>query len=143
VLAHNAGGNGKRACDDDSSGFYGNNTPSRVDNRWMSKYDPQGHYPIPQFLGGHDNQVLHSLSNSDHSAFHTMLNHALKTGGFDGLDGNSSTDRWVGYFTNNPDEQRRALDIVLRLSGEYDHISGTRFRESVKHNLRRGRIKWH
>jgi len=140
VLAHNVG-KGKKKCDDDNSEFYGNNRPSSVDNKWMARYDSKGHHSIPKFRGGHEKQVLHSLSNSDHDAFHSMLNHALKNGGFNGLDGYSSAESWGEYFSQNRGEQSRALGILRKVSAEFDRVSGTNLRQTIKHNIRRGKFK--
>ena len=111
-------------------------------NRWFQQPmgGPEGHHPLPRFLGGKGSQLLANLDPAVHADFHRLLRGELRHHGLPlgvGGRGGSAAD-WANYFVTNPGSQRSAFDAVLSASRQLDYLHGTSVTNSVWNNLLSG-----
>lgn len=86
----------------------------------------QRHHPVPLHMGGRWLQELAPLRTSLHTDLHRMLRTAFKEVGFPkvGGKGGSKAD-WVAHFEANPDSYSKALEILQRVTRDFDKTRGT------------------
>lgn len=86
-----------------------------------------GHHAWPKFMGGPSKQELARLYQSLHVDFHVNLEAALKQAGFLRVGGRGGgTANWAEYFRLNPAREEEALEILQRVTREFDTKNGTK-----------------
>ena len=85
------------------------------------------HHPIPKFMGGAANQDLVPLRQSLHRAFHQNLAAALRDDGtFPSVGGpKGSAADWAKHFETKDGSYEQAIEILRRVSGDFDDQFGT------------------
>jgi hypothetical protein len=53
-----------------------------------------------------------------------------------------SKQRWLQYFSKNPGEQRRALDVLIRVYKDFDQRNGTPLMKALRRTLRDKRFEF-
>ncbi len=98
---------------------------------------PQGHHPIPMYLGGNRNQPLASIPSGVHGALHRALDGALKDAGIPLNRGGrgGGYDAWARHFADNPGSQQKALDTVAGVTSQIDQAFGTNVSGVLNSNL--------
>lgn len=100
----------------------------------------QGHHSWPMFLGGPSKQDLARLYQSIHGMFHDDLAKALKEVGFPRVGGRGGgTANWAEYFRLNPARQEEALEILQRVTREFDRKNGTKISKYLDGSLAKGK----
>jgi hypothetical protein len=85
-----------------------------------------GHHAEPKFMGGAVDQELVPLQASLHRALHGALAKALGDEGFPPVGGiNGSAIKWAKHFELNPGSREEAMEILRRVSREFDQMYGT------------------
>jgi RHS repeat-associated protein len=98
-----------------------------------------GHHPYPKYLGGPRDQELAFIKKSLHMAFHGDLQAALKEAGLPLPMGGrtGSTQAWAQYFAANPGAERKALQVLIKVTKDFDKANGTKisaYLQSALHN---------
>jgi len=85
-----------------------------------------GHHPIPRFMGGAADQALADMAPPMHRAFHDALRTELRKAGFPPVGGTSgSAEVWLKMFKADPTKRQQAIDILKRVSRDFDVERGT------------------
>ena len=86
----------------------------------------QRHHPVPLHMGGHWLQELAPLRASLHNELHGMLRTALKEAGLPNVGGTQGSKAvWLRHFEANPDSYGKALEILQRVTRDFDRAKGT------------------
>lgn len=98
------------------------------------------HHVEPMFMGGRAEQKTYDLIAQFHRKFHSELQAALKEGGFPRVGGKGgSRDDWMEFFKANPEARDRAVEILRRVSRDFDIERGTSILPALEKELRLGR----
>lgn len=99
-----------------------------------------GHHSFPKFLGGAREQVLAPLHRSLHVDLHVALETALKQAGFPrvGGRGGGAAD-WAEYFRLNPGKADEALQILQKVTRDFDKFNGTKVSKYLDDTLAKGK----
>lgn len=98
-----------------------------------------GHHSWPKFLGGPSEQDLARLHRSLHVDFHVDLEAALKQAGFPRVGGRGGgTADWAEYFRLNPGKQDEAIEILQRVTRDFDKKNGTKISKYLDGTLAKG-----
>lgn len=99
-----------------------------------------GHHSWPKFMGGPSKQDLARLYESIHRMFHDDLARALKEAGFPRVGGRrGGTEDWTEYFRLNPGKQQEAIDILRRVTRDFDRKNGTTISKYLDDTLAKGK----
>jgi hypothetical protein len=84
------------------------------------------HHPHPKYMGGASKQELERLTDELHRKFHGMLSKAQRDAGFPPVGGiNGSKTMWAKHFKLHPESRDEAMEILRRVSREFDELYGT------------------
>ncbi len=101
-----------------------------------------GHHTWPKFMGGPSKQDLGRLYESIHRMFHDDLARALKEAGFPRVGGRrGGTEDWTEYFRLNPGKQKEAIDILRRVTRDFDRKNGTKISDYLDDTLAKGNTR--
>jgi len=99
-----------------------------------------GHHSWPKFMGGPSKQDLSRLYESIHGMFHDDLARALKEAGFPRVGGRGGgTADWTEYFRLNPGKQEEAINILRRVTRDFDRKNSTNISKYLDDTLARGK----
>ncbi|MBS0364089.1 MAG: hypothetical protein JSR98_22165 [Proteobacteria bacterium] len=86
----------------------------------------QGHHSVPKFLGGPADQELVDLAEGIHGKFHQALTSELRAAGSPPVGGKKgATEIWQEIFEQHPATRDRALEILRRVTRDFDIERGT------------------
>lgn len=84
------------------------------------------HHVNPKYMGGAADGERVDLVDELHRRFHSMLGKAHREAGFPPVGGKSGSGvRWGEHFELNPGSRDEALEILRRVSREFDDLYGT------------------
>lgn len=84
------------------------------------------HHPEPKYMGGPKNQELVRIEDELHRRFHNMLARAQREAGFPRVGGRGGSKAvWDDHFDRNPGSRDKAMEILRRISQEFDEAYGT------------------
>lgn len=84
------------------------------------------HHLDPKYMGGAANGERVDLEGRLHRAFHSMLGKAHREAGFPPVGGTSgSAEKWAEHYAGNPGRRDEAMEILRRVSREFDQAHGT------------------
>lgn len=85
-----------------------------------------GHHAYPKYMGGAADGEREDLVAELHRRFHGLLAKAHREAGFPPVGGKSgSTVEWLKHFELNPGSREEAMEILRRVSREFDETYGT------------------
>lgn len=100
----------------------------------------EGHHAWPKFMGGPTKQELADLYNSIHTMYHDELAAALKQARFPRIGGRGGgTKNWARYFEENPARQDEALEILRRVTRDFDKRNNTKISSYLDGALAKGK----
>jgi len=100
----------------------------------------EGHHAWPKFMGGPTKQELAGLYNSIHTMYHDELAAALKQARFPRIGGRGGgTKDWARYFEENPARQDEALEILRRVTRDFDKKNNTKISSYLDGALAKGK----
>lgn len=100
----------------------------------------EGHHGWPKFMGGPTKQKLADLYHNIHTMYHDELAAALKQAGFPRIGGRGGgTKDWARYFEENPAREREALDILRRVTRDFDKRNNTKISNYLDRALAKGK----
>lgn len=86
-----------------------------------------GHHTLPKFMGGPVKQRLFKIHRSLHDDLHAELAKAYKQVGFPKIGGRGGgAEVWKVEFARNPQRRTEAIDILRRVTREFDRKNGTK-----------------
>jgi RHS repeat-associated protein len=99
---------------------------------------PQGHHPLPKFVGGNQKQTLIYLNPDMHRSFHQVLDLILRYNGLlPGLGGPAgSTQAWSAFMKAAPGTQFMAFAAVLAAAKVIDNKCKLKGRDSLAYAVR-------
>lgn len=96
-----------------------------------------GHHVYPKFMGGRLTQKTYELIAQFHSKFHVNLQAALKGPGIPRVGGRGgSKDDWAEFFKMYPEARDKAVEILRRVSRDFDIEHGTLILPALEKELR-------
>lgn len=104
----------------------------------VAKGAVHGHHPDAIFMGGRPEQELYDLIGKFHARFHGRLRSLFKeAGGFPPVGGPGGSRKvWAEFLKANPGERGRAIEILRRLSREFDTEHGTSILPALEKELK-------
>ncbi|MDP3703363.1 MAG: hypothetical protein Q8R78_03150 [Candidatus Omnitrophota bacterium] len=100
----------------------------------------ESHHGWPKFMGGPSKQELADLYNSIHTMYHGELAAALKQAGFPRIGGRGGgTKDWAFFFVKNPARQDEALEILRRVTRDFDKRNNTKISGYLDGALAKGK----
>jgi hypothetical protein len=107
----------------------------------------RGHHAYPKWMGGDRLQWLVTKAKLPwrlHKKLEREIRQAMREAGLmlpiGGIRG--SKQRWLQYFSKNPGEQRRALDVLIRVYKDFDQRNGTPLMKALRRTLRDKRFEF-
>ena len=95
------------------------------------------HHVDPMFMGGRAEQETYELIAQFHRKFHVDLQAALREGGFPRVGGKGgSREDWAEFFKKYPEARDRAVEILRRISRDFDVERGTSVLPALEKELR-------
>jgi hypothetical protein len=99
----------------------------------------QRHHSLPKFMGGVAKQELTNLYHSLHQNLHGKLAVALKEAGFPRVGGKGGgTVDWAEYFRLNPQSRDEAVEILRRVTRDFDKANRTSVSRYLENELGKG-----
>jgi hypothetical protein len=84
------------------------------------------HHVDPKYMGGAANGERVDLVDELHRRFHSMLGKAHREAGFPPVGGKSGSKiKWDEHFDRYPESREEAMQILRRVSREFDETYGT------------------
>jgi len=84
------------------------------------------HHPHPRYMGGADNQERVLVEDALHHELHSVLGRAHREAGFPPVGGRTGSKiMWDEHFRLNPGSYDEAMEILRRVSREFDQARGT------------------
>ncbi len=97
------------------------------------------HHLKPKYMGGAENGERVDLEGRLHRAFHSMLGKAHREAGFPPVGGKSGSGiKWDEHFRLNPGSHDEAMEVLRRVSREFDEIYGTNISSKLSPGPRAG-----
>jgi hypothetical protein len=84
------------------------------------------HHPEPKYMGGAAKQDRVRLVDDLHRRFHSMLAKAQREAGLPPVGGKTGSKTiWDKHFERHPGSREKAMEILRRVSREFDDLHGT------------------
>ena len=99
------------------------------------------HHVNPKYMGGAADGERVDLVDDLHRRFHSMLGKAHREAGFPPVGGKSGSKmRWDEHYDLYPASRERAMEILRRVSREFDEIHGTNIRSKIRKPSNAGEV---
>jgi hypothetical protein len=91
------------------------------------------HHVDPKYMGGAADGERVDLVDELHRRFHSMLGKAHREAGFPPVGGKSgSAEKWAEHYARNPGSRDEAMEILRRVSREFDETYGTNITSKLR-----------